>query len=159
MPQALKTLGLIQFWSCVISLFPLLTLRGNKNWPPSMKVEKGGKIWKQKWLNKLQMVEFECHRHWKPSVSFSFGVGTISLFPLLALWGNKNWPPQYEGEKVWIISEQKGFKRMQMVQYECPKHWKSSVSFTFEVGRLSFTHYWPSGVIKIGLPVWKWKSW
>ena len=40
MPQALKTLSLIQFWGWVNSLFPLLALWGNKNWPPSMKVKK-----------------------------------------------------------------------------------------------------------------------
>ena len=48
---------------------------------------------------------------------------------------------------------------MQMVQFECPRHWTPFVSSTFEVGRIPFSHYWPSGVIRIGLPVWKWKSW
>ena len=40
MPQALKALYLIQFWSWKNSLFPFLALWGNKNWPPSMKVKK-----------------------------------------------------------------------------------------------------------------------
>ena len=40
MPQALKTLFLIHFWGWENSLFPLLALWGNKNWLPSMKVEK-----------------------------------------------------------------------------------------------------------------------
>ena len=40
MPQALETLCHIQFWSWKNSLFPLLALWGNKNWPPSMKVKK-----------------------------------------------------------------------------------------------------------------------
>ena len=40
MPQALKVATLIQFLSWVIPHFPLLALWGNKNWPPSMKVEK-----------------------------------------------------------------------------------------------------------------------
>ena len=40
MPQALKPLCLIQFWSWKNSLFPLLALWGNKNWLPSMKVKK-----------------------------------------------------------------------------------------------------------------------
>ena len=40
MPQALKPLCLIQFESWVNSIFPLLALWGNKNWPPSMKMEK-----------------------------------------------------------------------------------------------------------------------
>ena len=40
MPQALKTIFLIHFWGWENSLFPLLALWGNKNWPPSMKVKK-----------------------------------------------------------------------------------------------------------------------
>ena len=40
MPQALKTLYLIHFLGWKNSLFPLLALWGNKNWPPSMKVKK-----------------------------------------------------------------------------------------------------------------------
>ena len=35
-----ETLSLIQFCSWVNSLFPLIALWGNKNWPPSMKVKK-----------------------------------------------------------------------------------------------------------------------
>ena len=46
-----------------------------------------------------------------------------------------------------------------MVQFECPRHWKPSVSSNFKVGRIPFSHYWPSGVIRIGLPVWRWKRW
>ena len=38
--QALSTLCLIHFWGWKISLFQLLALWGNKNWPPSMKVKK-----------------------------------------------------------------------------------------------------------------------
>ena len=44
-PKALKFSCLIQFWSWVNSLFPLLALWGNKNWPPSMKVEKLKIFW------------------------------------------------------------------------------------------------------------------
>ena len=163
------------------------------------------------------MVQFECPRHWKPSVSFTFGVGWTpfshywpsgviriglpvwrwkrwnnfgmwevqraakgpvwmpqalkplcliqfwswknSLFPLLALWGNKNWPPQYEGEKDGIIWECERCKGLQMVQFECPRHPNPSVSSNFEVGWIPFSHYWPSGEIRIGLPVWKRKLW
>ena len=51
-----------------------------------------------------------------------------SLFQLLALWGNKNWPPQYEGEKVRTISEQKGLNLLQMTQFECPRPSNPSAS-------------------------------
>ena len=38
--------------------------------PPQRKRlnEKVGKLWEQKWLNRLQMVQFECPRHPNPSV-------------------------------------------------------------------------------------------
>ena len=39
MPQALKTLCLIHFFSWQISLFSVLVLWGNKNWPPSIKMK------------------------------------------------------------------------------------------------------------------------
>ena len=48
---------------------------------------------------------------------------------------------------------------MQMVQHEWPRHWNPSVSSNFEVGWIPFSQYWPFGVIRIGLSVWKWKSW
>ena len=46
-----------------------------------------------------------------------------------------------------------------MVQIECPRQWKPTVSFFSGVVRFPFSHYWPSGVIRMGSPVWKWKSW
>ena len=45
MAQALKPLCLIQFWSWMNSLFSILALWGNKNWPPSMKVKKLKIFW------------------------------------------------------------------------------------------------------------------
>ena len=56
---------------------------------------------------------------------------------------------QYESEKVEIIWKEKWLNGLQMVQFECPRHWKPSVSFSFEVGRIHFSHYWLSGVIRI----------
>ena len=36
---------------------------------------------------------------------------------------------------------------MQMVQFECPRHWKPSASSTFGVGRIPFSQYgWVRGV-------------
>ena len=52
-----------------------------------------------------------------------------------------------------------GLNGVQMVQFECSKHWKPTVSFFFGVVRIPFSHYWPSGVIRMGSPVWKWKNW
>ena len=42
MPQALKHLCLIQFWNWKNTLFLLLALWGNKNWPPSIKMREIG---------------------------------------------------------------------------------------------------------------------
>ena len=65
---------------------------------------------------------------------------------------------QYEDEKDGNFPEQKGFNGMQMVQFECPRHWKPSVSCTFGVAWILFSHYWPSGVIRIDLPSMKVKK-
>ena len=73
----------------------------------------------------MEMVQFEYPRHWKPSVSSTFGFGRIPFSPLLALWGNKNWPPSMKGEKCGKFSEQKGFEGMQMVQFVQARHWKT----------------------------------
>ena len=45
-----------------------------------------------------------------------------------------------------------------MVQFDSPWHLKSSVSSSFKVGWIPFSHYWPSGVIRIGLPSMKVKK-
>ena len=54
------------------------------------------------------MVQFEYPGHPNPSVSSNFGVGRISLFPLLALWGNKNWPPSMKVKKLKIFQDKMG---------------------------------------------------
>ena len=46
-----------------------------------------------------------------------------------------------------------------MVQFECPRHLILSASSNFGVGRFPFSQYQPSGVIRIGSPVWRIKSW
>ena len=98
MPQALKPLCLIQF----VELGEL----PSDNWPSGVirmgsQYESGkvGKISKQKGLNRVQMVQFECPKHPKPPVSFFSGVGRIPLFPLLALWGNKIGLPSIKVKK------------------------------------------------------------
>ena len=75
MSKALETLCLIHFWGWVNSPFPLLALWGNKSWPPSMKMKKIQKFLEQKGFKGMHMVQFECPRHWKPSVSSTFGAG------------------------------------------------------------------------------------
>ena len=54
------------------------------------------------------MVQDWCPRHSKPTVSFSCEVCRSSLFPLLALWGNKNWPPSIKVKKFEIFRNKRG---------------------------------------------------
>ena len=61
--------------------------------------------------------------------------------------------PQYESVKVAKIWEQKWLNVLQMVKFECPGHWNPSVSSNFGVGRILFSDYWPSGVIRMASPV------
>ena len=56
------------------------------------------------------MVQFEYPRHWNPSVSSKLEVARISLFPLLALWGNKNWLPSMKVRKFEIVQNKMGWK-------------------------------------------------
>ena len=100
MPHALKTPCLIQFWSWMNVPFLVLALWDNKNWPPSMKVKKleknsesgrckkaaNGPIWRPKVLETICLIQFW---GWKNST-----------FTILALRGNKNWPPSMKVEKL-----------------------------------------------------------
>ena len=91
---------------------------------PQYENEKDGKISKRKGLNGLQMVPFEnclnAPSFESPWSNFEFG--RIPLFPLLALWGNKNWLPSMKVKKNEIFLEQRYPYSSQMVQFECPKH-------------------------------------
>ena len=69
----------------------------------------------------MQMVQFECPKHSKSSVSFSYEVCKMVLF-LYWLSGVIRNGLQYESEKFGKFQEQKGLKGMQMVQFECPRH-------------------------------------
>ena len=53
---------------------------------------KVGKISEQKWLNRLQMVQFECPRHWNSCVSLRLGELHFPFFlgnKEIGLWGMK----------------------------------------------------------------------
>ena len=70
---------------CVIRflIFCLPLPGGNENWPPQYKDEKVGKFEEQNWLNRLQMVQFECPRNSKPCVSLWLGEFHFLHFCLL----------------------------------------------------------------------------
>ena len=74
MPQALKTLYLTQVGRIIFSNFHPFSLWGNKNWAPQYKdVIEVGTFREQNWLDRLQMVQFECPRHSNPCVSLRLG--------------------------------------------------------------------------------------
>ena len=116
------------------------TVAAGKNWK---------KIEEQEGFNGMQMVQFECPRHSNPTLSFNFEVCKMALFHYCLSGVIRN-GPQCEGEKFGKFSEQKGFKGLQMVQFECPRHSNPIVSFSFEVSKMALFHYWLSGVIRNG---------
>ena len=83
MPQALKPLCLIGFWNWKNSLFSLLALWGNKNWPPSIRKDvTNGKLPEQNGLKGLQMVQFAYFKH----LSFYvFSLLEVRRIPILIL--------------------------------------------------------------------------
>ena len=119
---------------------------------------KSWKILGTKWLKGMQMVQIERPRHWNPSVSTNFRVRWV---PFSHYWSSgviRIGLPVWKW-KSWKILGTKWLKGMQMVKIVRPRHSNPSVSSNFTVGWIPFSHYWTSGVIRIGLPVWKWKSW
>ena len=92
MPQALKPLCLIQFWNWKITLFSLLALWGNKNWPFTMKMQQIENCQNKTGLKGCTWSPLNAQGTQTPQ-SHSVLELDISLFSQLALWGNKNWPP------------------------------------------------------------------
>ena len=159
MPQALKTLCLIHFWGWKISIFPLLALWGNKNWPPSMKVKKMEAFWNKSCLKGCKWSGLNAPDTENPLNHPLLGWKN-SLFPLLALWGNKNWPPSMKGNKFENFQKVRGAKGCKWSSLNAPgtANVQTPCPILFWSWKLSFSQYWPSGVIRIGLPVWKSKS-
>ena len=79
--------------------FPLLALWGNKNWPPSMKLKKLKIFW-----NKMGSMGCKWSSLNAPGTENPLSHSILKLdespFPLLALWGNKNWPPSMKVKKL-----------------------------------------------------------
>ena len=87
------------FLDLEISLFSLLALWGNKNWPPSIKM-RDIKIFHNKMgLKGCKWPSLNAPGTQTP-LSHSFLEFEISIFSLLALWGNKNWPPRIKMKQI-----------------------------------------------------------
>ena len=122
MTQALKTLCLALVGKIPFSPFQPSPPWGNKNWPPQYKDVKVEKFEEQYWLNRLQMVQFECHRHSKPCVSLRLEEFHFLLFCLPFFGVIRIGHFQIRDVKVGKFEEQYWLHRLQMVQLECPRH-------------------------------------
>ena len=111
MGDRLGTLGAVgTFAFSNSSLFPFLLSGVIRKGSPQYK---GSSFWKflvTFLLKLLQLVQFECQRHPNPPVSSISGLRRISLFSLLALWGNKNWPPIIKMKQIENCQEKMGCK-------------------------------------------------
>ena len=115
---------------------------------------KVGKITEQNWLKGLQIVQFECPRHPIPSASLWLGEFHFLIF--LGNKGNGLWGMKV---KSWKIFRTKLAQLAANGPVWMPQALKTPCLIQFGVVRIPFSNYWPPGVIRIGLPVWRWKSW
>ena len=109
MPQALKSLCLIQFWNWKNSLFSLLALWGSKNWPPSIKIKQIENCQIKIGLKGCKWSSLNAPGTQAP-LSHSLLEWDFSLFSLLALWGNKNWPPSIKMKQIENCQNKMGLK-------------------------------------------------
>ena len=82
-----------------------------------------------------------------------------SPFSLLALWGNKNGLPSMKVKELEKFQNKMGLKGCKWSSLNAPGTENSLSHPILKLDEFPFSHYWPSGVIRIGSPVWKWKSW
>ena len=144
MPQAPKPLCLIQFWNWKNSPFSLLALWGNKNWPPSMKMEKvkncrnkmGLKGCKWSSLNAAGTQTPLCH---------SILELRFSLFSVLALWGNKKWPPSIKVQQMENFKNKMGLKGCKWSSLNAPGTQTPLSHSLLELANLPFLSISPLG--------------
>ena len=70
---------------------------------------------------RLQMVQFECPRHWHPTLTlrlweFQFPIFSIPLSEVIRTG------LQYEDTNMGKFTKQNWLNRLHMVQFECPRH-------------------------------------
>ena len=157
MPQPLKPLCFTQIERIQFSHFQPTSLLGNKNWAPQYKDVEVAKFREQNWLNRLQMVQFECPRHSNPCVSLRLGEFHFPIFSLPLSGVIRIGLPNKDVE-VAKFREQNWLNTLQMVQFECPSHLNPCVSlFDWENSIFPLSAFL-SGVIRIGLPSIKMKK-
>ena len=82
-----------------------------------------------------------------------------STFQLLALWGNKNLPPSMKVKKIENLQNKRGLKGCKWSNLKPQSTEKPLSHSLLGLEEFPFLHYWPSGVIRIGSPAWKYKIW
>ena len=147
-PRHWKTSATLRLGEIHFPIFSL-PLSGVIRIGPQYKSEKVGKFGEQNWLNRLQMVQFECPRHWKTGVSLRLGDFHFPIFSLPLSWVIRI-GPQHENEKVWKFEKRNWLNLLQMVQFECPRHWKTRVSLTLG----DFHFYIPFPYSALGRAPW-----
>ena len=74
-------------------------------------------------------------------------------FPIISLWGNKNWLPSMKVKKLEKFQNKSGLKDCKWSSLNAPGTGNPLSHSVLELEEYLFLHYWPSGVIRIGLPV------
>ena len=144
MPQALSPLCLIHFWNWQISPFSLLALWGNKNWPPSMKVQQ-----MENSQNKMGLKGCKCSSlnalGTQTPLSHSVLELHFSLFSLLALWGNKKWSPSMKVQQMENSKNKMGIKGCKWSSLDAPGTHSPLSHPILEWGNLPFLTISPLG--------------
>ena len=104
------------------------------------------KFYKQIGLKELQMVQFECPRHWNASVLSILGIGRIPISQYLPSGGNKNWPPNMNVKKMKNSPYKMGLKDCKWSIFNAPG-FETPLSHPFlELGEFSVISICPLGV-------------
>ena len=111
-------------------------------------------FWEQNELKRLQINKFECSRHPNPLPHSFLELGEFSflhmspldsLFSILALWGNKKWPPSMKVEKMEIFGNNMSLIGCKWSSLNAPST-QNPLSHSFlEVGEFPFLHISPLG--------------
>ena len=118
-------------------------------------------ILKQNERKGFQMVQIECPKHCKPSVSCISSEGGFSFSHyaphVVAFRGKKNWPSSMKAVKMEHFSNKMGIKVSKWSGLNATNT-ETLLSHPFlKLGHFPFLIIKPFRVITIGLPVWKWK--
>ena len=104
-----------------ISLFSLLALWGNKKWPPSIKVKQI-----ENFQNKMGLKGCKWSSLNAPGTQTPLSHSVLELHPslllfsLLALWGNKNWPPSIKMKQIENCQNKMGLKGCKWPSLKAP---------------------------------------